>query len=177
MVKEKENKTIVSRPRRKPDSTVKGKLNRWEGSDYCEFVPAGTKESNRVMKKQIGPSSYYHSTGQKESSYTVHINVDAQSPDPVAEAFDIFMMLTQDERKLPPKLPEGCEGRMLLDNGRGLQVWLDTEHHAVSIMTRLPCSPDIDRMLLQAQGEMNVCLGRYRQDIIKNQESITHKEK
>ena len=166
MSKVTENKTIVSRPRRKPDRSVKGKMNRWEGSDYCEFVPAGTKESNRVMKKQIGPSSFYHSTGQKESSYTVHINVDAASEDPVAEAFDIFKALTEGERKQTPKMPEGSVGRMLLDNGSGLQVWLDTERHKVNIMACLDCTTDIERQLLQAQSQMNVCIGRHRQEIM-----------
>ncbi len=163
-----ENKTIVSRPRRKPDSSVKGKMNRWEGTDYCEFIPAGTKESIRVMKKQIGPSSFYHSTGQKESSYTVHINVDGKSEDPVAEAFDIFKALTEGERKQSPKLPEGSEGRMLLDNGQGLQVWLDTAKQEVNILARLECSPNIDQQLLQVESQMNVCIGRHRQEILNH---------
>ena len=47
-----------SRPRRKPDSSTKGKLNRWEGSDYLEFVPAGSKPSNRTMLRQLGDSSF-----------------------------------------------------------------------------------------------------------------------
>ena len=47
-----------TRPRRKPDSSTKGKLNRWEGSDYLEFVPAGSKPSNRTMLRQLGDSSF-----------------------------------------------------------------------------------------------------------------------
>ena len=160
-----DNTTMVSRPRRKPDSSVKGKLNRWEGSDYCEFVPSGTKESNRVMKRQIGPSSFYQSVGQKESSYTVHINVDGASEDPVAEAFNIFKVLTEGDRKTEPKLPEGSEGRMLLDDGQ-TQIWLDTKKGEVAVMTRLTCSPQIERQLLQAEATMNVCVGRHRQEIV-----------
>lgn len=165
------NKTvnnIVSRPRRKADSSVKGKLNRWEGSDYVEFIPTGTKESNRVMKKQIGPSSFYQSVGQKESSYTVHINVDAALQDPIAEAFDIFKTLTKDEIKQKPVLAEGAEGRMLLDDGKGLKIWLDSTTHKVSILAELQCGPNVERQLLQAQSQMNVTLGRYRTDIINN---------
>ena len=160
-----DNTTIVSRPRRKPDSSVKGKLNRWEGSEYCEFVPTGTKESNRVMKKQIGPSSFYKTEGQKESSYTVHINVDGNSVDPVAEAFDIFKVLTEGECKQKPVLAEGSEGRMLLDDGL-TQIWLDTQKGEVVVMTRLTCSPQIERQLLQAEAVMNVCVGRHRSEIV-----------
>jgi hypothetical protein len=158
--------TRVSRPRRKPDASVKGKLNRWEGSDYCEFVPTGTRESNRTMFKQVGGSSFYKSEGQKESSYTIHLNVDGSSEDPVNEAFELFKLLTEGQRKQQPKLNADSEGRMLLDNGESLKIWLDHTTNKVSILTTLECNPDIERQLLQAQAQMNVTLGRYRSEII-----------
>ena len=157
-----------TRPRRKPDSSTKGKLNRWEGSDYLEFVPAGSKPSNRTMLKQLGDSSFYKSEGEKQSSYSVHLNCDGKSEDPVGELLDQFLVLTENERKQLPKLPEGSEGRMLLDNGTGLQIWLDRERGKVSILTELDCNGNIERMLLQAQSQMNVCIARNRQEIINN---------
>lgn len=162
----KDNTTMVSRPRRKPDNSVKGKLNRWEGSDYVEFVPTGSRESNRKMLKQLGNSSFYKSEGEKESSFSLHLNVDGKSPDPVAEMFDQFKVLTAEQQKQMPQLPEGQQGRMLLDDGRGLKIWLDSERHKVSILSELDCTPDIERQLLQAQSQMNVTLGRYRNEII-----------
>jgi len=161
-----DNTTYVSRPRSKPSASTRGKLNEWENG-YKEFVPMGTKESNRVMKKQLGPSSFYKTEGQKESSYTVHINVDGSSEDPVADAFEVFKALTESERKQKPLLATGPQGRMLLDNGQGLQIWLDTEHRKVSIMAELDCGAQIERQLLQAQSVMSVTVGRYRQEIIK----------
>ena len=158
----------VSRPRRKPDSSTKGKLNRWEGTDYVEFVPTGTRESNRKMLKQLGNSSFYKSEGEKESSYSLHLNVDGKSEDPVAEMFEQFKVLTAEQQKQLPTLPENQQGRMLLDDGRGLKIWLDTENGKVSILSELDCGPDIDRQLLQAQATMNVTLGRYRKEIINN---------
>ena len=150
-----------SRPRRKPDSSTKGKLNRWEGSDYLEFVPAGSKPSNRT-------SSFYKSEGQKDSSYSIHINVDGSSADPVNEAREIFNVLTAEQAKQKPELPEGSQGRMLFDNGMGLQIWLDRERGKVSILTELDCNTNIERMLLQAQSQMNVCIARNRQEIINS---------
>ncbi len=158
---------MVSRPRRKPDSSVKGKLNRWENSDYCEFVPTGTRESNRTEIKRMGDSSFYKTSGQKESSYSLHLNVDGRSADPVGEMFDLFKVLTEGERKELPSLPEGQQGRMLFDNGE-LKVWLDSESHKVSILGELDCTPNIDRQLLQMQAQMNVTMGRYRSEIINN---------
>ena len=56
---------------------------------------------------------------------------------------------------------------MLLDN-ENLKIWLDSERGKLSILTELECSPQIERMLLQVQSQMNVTIGRYRQDIINN---------
>ena len=155
----------ISRPKTKPSSSTKGKLNEWDNG-YKEFVPAGTRESNRQMLKQMGDSSFYLNQGKKESSYSLHLNVDGESQDPVAEMFDIFMHLTEDQRKALPKLPEGSQGRMLFDNGEGLQIWLDHETGKVSILAQLDCSPNIERLLLQVESQINVCIARYRQDII-----------
>lgn len=158
---------FLSRPRRKADSSVKGKLNRWEGSDYVEFVPTGTRESNRRMLKQLGNSSFYKSEGAKESSFSLHLNVDGRSEDPVAEMYEQFKLLTADEQKQKPQLLEEKNGRMLLDDGR-TQIWLDSAKGELDILTRLECSPQIERQLLQAQATMNVALGRHRLEIINN---------
>ena len=163
----KTNNSIVSRPRRKADSSVKGKLNRWEGSDYVEFVPTGTRESNRRMLKQLGNSSFYKSEGEKESSYSLHLNVDGKSEDPVAEMFEQFKLLTAEQQKQKPQLPEGSEGRMLYDNGSSLKVWHDTARGEVCILTCLTCNPQIERQLLQLQGDMGRTIGRYRNEITK----------
>ena len=157
----------ISRPKTKPSSSTKGKLNEWDNG-YKEFVPAGTRESNRQMLKQMGDSSFYLNQGKKESSYSLHLNVDGDIQDPVAEMFDLFMHLTEAQRKQLPKLPEGSEGRMLLDNGMGLQIWLDREHGKLSILTELDCNSNIERMLLQAQSAMNVCIARNRTEILNN---------
>lgn len=158
--------TYVTRPKGKPDVSTKGRMNEW-ANGYKEFIPQGQKPSNRTVLKQLGNSSFYKSGGEKESSYTLHLNVDGKSDDPVGEAFEIFKVLTEGERKQQPRLPEGSEGRMLLDDGH-TQVWLDTTAGEVTLLTRLECSPQIDRQLLQAQAMMNVTLGRYRKDIINN---------
>lgn len=158
----------VKRPKGKPDESLKGKMNKWNNG-YAEFIPAGTRETNREMLKQLGDSSFYKTTGKKESSYSLHLNVDGESPDPVAEMYDLINHLTENERKQIPQLPDGTEGRMLYDDHLGkLQVWLDCESGKLSILAQLECAPDIERQLLQVQATMNVTVGRYRQDIINS---------
>ena len=161
--------TSVARPRRKADSVVKGSLHKWEGTDYAEFHPVrGKDEPTREMLKQVGNSTFYKNLGKKESSYTLHVNVDGESQDPVAEIYEIMDVLTKEQRKTLPKLPEGSQGRMLLDNGMGLQIWLDREHGKLSILTELDCNSNIERMLLQAQSAMNVCIARNRTEILNH---------
>ena len=165
-----DNKEIryITRPKTKPDATTRGKLNEW-ASGYKEFIPVGSKPSNRTMLKQLGDSSFYKSEGEKQSSYSVHLNCDGKSEDPVGELFDQFLVLTEGQSKQLPKLPEGSESRMLLDNGMGLKIWLDREHGKVSILTELDCNSNIERQLLQAQSQMNVTIGRYRTEILNNE--------
>ena len=158
---------FLSFSKTKPNSSTKGKLNEWDNG-YKEFVPAGTRESNRTLFKQMGDSSFYKNEGKKESSYSLHLNVSGESQDPVAEMFDIFMHLTEEQRKSLPKLPDGSQGRMLYDNGMGLKVWLDHERGKLSILTELDCDANIERMLLLAQSQMSVCIARNRTEIINN---------
>ena len=158
---------FLSRPKTKPNSSTKGKLNEWDNG-YKEFVPAGTRESNRTLFKQMGDSSFYKNEGKKESSYSLHLNVSGESQDPVAEMFDIFMHLTEEQRKSLPKLPDGSQGRMLYDNGMGLNVWLDHDRGKLSILTELDCDANIERMLLLAQSQMSVWIARNRTEIINN---------
>jgi hypothetical protein len=161
--------TTATRPRRKADSVVKGSLHKWEGTDYAEFHPVrGKDEPTREMLKQVGNSTFYKNLGKKESSYTLHVNVDGESQDPVAEIYEIMDVLTKEQRKTLPKLPEGSQGRMLFDNNEGLQIWLDSETKKLTIMAQLECTADIERQLLQAEAQMNVVVGRNRKDIINN---------
>ena len=163
----KKDINYVCRPKGKPDMTTKGKLNEWSNG-YREFIPQGTRENQREMLKQLGDSSFYKTTGKKDSSWSVHLNCNGKSEDPVAELLGQFMVLTEDQRKQMPKLPQGFEGQMLLDNGMGLQIWLDRERGKVLILSELNCDSNIERMLLQAESQMNVCVARNRQEIINN---------
>ena len=164
MADKTENISYVARPKGKPDESLKGKLNKWS-CGYAEFIPQGTRENQREMICHLGDSSFYKTVGKKDSSWSVHLNCDGKSEDPVAELFDQFLHLTEAQRKALPKLPKGSQGRMLLDN-ENLKIWLDSERGKLSILTELECSPQIERLLLQAQSQMSVCIARYRTDII-----------
>ena len=61
--------TYVSRPRRKPDVTTKGKLNEWSNG-FKEFIPQGQKASNRNMLKQLGNPSWMILASMRAESAT-----------------------------------------------------------------------------------------------------------
>ena len=162
-----EQTNYITRPKTKPDVTTKGKMNEWSNG-YREFIPVGTKPSNRTMLKQLGDSSFYKTEVEKQSSWSVHLNCDGKSEDPVAELLGQFLHLTEGQRKTMPQLPEGSEGRMLMDNGQTVKIWLDRERGKVSILTELDCNSNIERQLLQAQSQMSVCIGKNRQEILNS---------
>lgn len=166
-MKKANESNYVTRPKGKPEVTLKGKMNEWSNG-YREFIPKGTRENNRQMLKQLGDSSFYKTEGKKESSYSLHLNVDGASQDPVGEMFEQFKMLTAGQQKEKPALSQENDGRMLFDNGSSLKIWLDTTHGKLCILAELNCGPDVERQLLQAQGQMNVTIGRYRTDIINS---------
>ena len=164
MADKTENISYVARPKGKPDESLKGKLNKWNNG-YAEFIPQGTRENLREMISHLGDSSFYKTIGKKDSSWSVHLNCDGKSEDPVAELFDQFLHLTEAQRKALPKLPEGSQGRMLLDN-ENMKIWLDSERGKVSILSELDCNGNIERILLQAQSQMSVTIARYRTEIV-----------
>ena len=74
---------FIEKPEGKPVKAFRARVKVF-GNDVVVVNPETPKESNRKMIKQKGKSSFYKSEGEKESSYSIHINVDANDPDPVA---------------------------------------------------------------------------------------------
>ena len=72
---------FIEKPEGKPVKAFRARVKMY-GNDVVVVNPESSKESNRKMIKQKGKSSFYKSEGEKESSYSIHINVDANDPDP-----------------------------------------------------------------------------------------------
>lgn len=128
--------SYVSRPRTKPTTSTRGKLNEWDNG-YKEFVPAGTKDSNRQMIKQIGESSFYKNEGKKESSYSLHLNVDAASADPIGEMVELFNALTCEMNATEPLQ---ISSSLRVVNERGLECWLDSSTNVLTFTGRIDLS-------------------------------------
>jgi hypothetical protein len=160
---------FVEKPMGKPVKAFRARVKMY-GNDVVVVNPEESRESNRKMIKQKGKSSFYKSEGEKESSYSIHINVDANDPDPVATMQERFAELTKGELK--SKLKMQVRGKLLHDTPK-LKVYLNKTTKEVVLQTTLDCGPTIERELLLLQGDMGKVIGAHYQEIIKvfNQKS------
>lgn len=154
---------FIEKPEGKPVKNFRARVKMY-GNDVVVVNPMESRESNRKMIKQKGKSSFYKSEGEKDSSYSIHINVDANDPDPVATMQERFAELTKGELKSELKLK--VKGKLLYDTPK-LKVYLNKTSKQVVLQTTLDCGPTIERELLQLQGDMGKIIGANYSEIIK----------
>ena len=142
------DENFIEKPEGKPVKAYRARVKLY-GNDVVVVNPMEPRESNRKMIKQKGKSSFYKSEGEKDSSYSIHINVDANDPDPVATMQERFAELTKGELKSELKLK--VKGKMLFESPK-LKLYLNKTTKQVVIQTTLDCSPTVERELLQLQS-------------------------
>ena len=163
---------FIEKPEGKPVKAFRARVKMYS-NDVVVVNPEESRESNRKMIKQKGKSSFYKSEGEKESSYSIHINVDANDPDPVATMQERFAELTKGELKSELKLK--VKGKLLYDSPK-LKVYLNKTQKNVVIQTTLDCGPTIERELLQLQGDMGRVIGANYSEILKSLNTASKKE-
>ena len=163
---------FIEKPDGKPVKNFRARVKVY-GNDVVVVNPQEPRESNRTMIKQKGKSSFYKSEGEKESSYSIHINVDANDPDPVATMQERFAELTKGELKSELKLK--VKGKLLYDTPK-LKVYLNKTSKQVVLQTTLDCGPTIERELLQLQGDMGKIIGANYSEIIKVYNTVKKEE-
>ena len=163
---------FIEKPEGKPVKAFRARVKMY-GNDVVVVNPMEPRESNRKMIKQKGKSSFYKSEGEKDSSYSIHINVDANDPDPVATMQERFAELTKGELKSELKLK--VKGKLLYDTPK-LKVYLNKTTKQVVLQTTLDCGPTIERELLQLQGDMGKVIGANYSEIIKVYNTVKKEE-
>lgn len=110
-----------SRPQSKPSERIPGRLVRWEGTDYVEFQPQGKKETaTRTMMKETKNLSFYRNEGQKDNSYSLHVNVSGTEEDPAAAIMERVQKELAPLAKTEPKMSTGLK---FLRDTPELKVW------------------------------------------------------
>ena len=163
---------FIEKPEGKPVKNFRARVKLY-GNDVVVVNPMEPRESNRKMIKQKGKSSFYKSEGEKDSSYSIHINVDANDPDPVATMQERFAELTKGELKSELKLK--VKGKLIYDTPK-LKVYLNKTTKQVVLQTTLDCGPTIERELLQLQGDMGKVIGANYSEIIKVYNTVKKEE-
>ena len=101
-------KNYGERPSGKPDEKVEGRLLKWKGTDYVAFEPVQKRDQDhpaRTYLKETKHVSFYKNEGEKENSYSLHVNVDGKSADAPAELLQKAAEALKPLMKNPPQVP------------------------------------------------------------------------
>ena len=111
------------RPTGKPDEKVEGRLLKWKDSDYVAFEPVQKRDANnpaRTYLKETKNVSFYKNEGEKENSYSLHVNVDGKSTDAPAE---LLQKAAEALKPLMKKEPQIAANTIFIRDTDELKVW------------------------------------------------------
>jgi hypothetical protein len=120
---EKLEQSYSQRPSVKPDEKIEGRLLKWKGTDYVAFEPVQKRDSDhpaRTVLKETKHASFYKNEGEKENSYSLHVNVDGKSPDAPAELLE---KATEALKPLIKKTPAAPVNATFLMDTEEVKAW------------------------------------------------------
>lgn len=148
------------RPQRKPDESIGGRLLRWKDSDYTVFAPRMKRDepAQTVVKESKG-FKFYKNEGKKESSYSVHATIDAQTPDPANALVEKVLTGLGSELKEEPKI----RAAKFLENQEGYMVWTAERNKKLKVLLTLDLGEESDllsRRVLERATDLLGIIGR-----------------
>lgn len=111
------------RPTAKPDEKVEGRLLKWKDSDYVAFEPVQKRDQDhpaRTYLKETKHVSFYKNEGEKENSYSLHVNVDGSTPDAPAA---LLQKAAEALKPLMKKEPQIAANTRFIKDTDELKVW------------------------------------------------------
>ena len=113
----------TKRPTVKPDEKVEGRLLKWKDSDYVAFEPVQKRDQDhpaRTYLKETKNVSFYKNEGEKDNSYSLHVNVDGSTPDaPTA----LLQKAAEALKPLLKKEPQIASNTLFIKDTDELKVW------------------------------------------------------
>lgn len=113
----------TKRPTVKPDEKVEGRLLKWKDSDYVAFEPVQKRDQDhpaRTYLKETKHVSFYKNEGEKENSYSLHVNVDGSTPDAPAA---LLQKAAEALKPLLKKEPQIASNTLFIRDTDELKVW------------------------------------------------------
>ena len=159
------NKTFMEekiiRPTTKPEA-IKGKLLKYQGTDYCEFLPQAQGEPQYEGISKTRHSQLKRSKG-KAPKLVAHLTAQAESIDPYADMMEELGRLFPDNKK---GLPEPQGRRLLAEDGVDLR--LNAEQRQLECHFNMPLGGNLryTDSLFNIFSKINSCLV-YNQDSLK----------
>ena len=151
----------IIRPTTKPEA-IKGKLLKYQGTDYCEFMPQAQGEPQYEGISKTRNSQLKRSKG-KNPKLVAHLTANADSMDAYAD------MQEELERLFPDKTGEAPKprGRRLLAE-QEIDVRLNSEQRQVECQFHIPLAGNVryTDSLFTIFSKINSCLV-FNQDSLK----------
>lgn len=111
---------FANRPQTKPSERISGRLLKWKDSDYVAFEPQKPRDTPaRTILKEGKGCQYYHNEGEKDNSYSLHVNVDGSEKDPAGALLEKASAVLRQYLKEEPKI----DTRNFIEDSPELQVW------------------------------------------------------
>lgn len=126
------------------------------GDNRVEFQPQAEGVPQQKDVKKRGQSTFYHTSGEKDSSIVAHLKVPADCEDPAAVMFEELFHFTKDIMKKDPKLPQQ---RKLLEKPQ-LSVWHRRKENEVAVfmVIQVDSEQELSSQLFNLTSEVNKCL-------------------
>lgn len=143
------------RPQSKPDASVRGRLLKWENSDYVAFEPQKARETpaRTVLKEKKG-GCFYKNEGDKENSFSLHVNVDGSEKYPAYAALEKATEILKPLMKEEPRI----NVKKFFEDTPELKVWHRKVDRQLCAMITIDSSAPQERMssqLFRLASEVN----------------------
>jgi len=146
----------TGRPSTKPSERIPGRLLRYAGTDYCEFQPQCKKDTaTRTMLSETRAVKFYQNVGEKDKSYSLHVNVNGNEEDPAGAIMEQVEKALKPVMKKEPKLGTGV--KYLMDTPE-LKVWQRKKDKKLCCHIEIDISPTtvlMSGVLMRQMQEIN----------------------
>ena len=130
---------FVEKPLRKADSRIYGRLEKWNDSDFQQFVPAAVGSGNkREVVKSSGRAKLVKNEGEKESSYSLYVNHDAKDEMFAEHMIEDVMSVLNSFIKKEVKLPNA----KFIHDEEAFKMWRSKERGRIVIHSELDMTLD-----------------------------------
>lgn len=121
-----------------------------------EFQPQAEGAPKQKDVKKRGQSTFYHTSGEKDSSIVAHLKVPSNCEDPAAQMFEELAHFTKDIVKKDPKMPQQ---KKLLEKEH-LSVWHKRKDNEVVVYMRIKIDSEqeLSSQLFNLTSDVNKCL-------------------